>query len=40
MQGEVNQEFVDWLDRNIVCTTHEPRDLSALALELISGFGQ
>jgi len=38
MQGEVNQEFVDWLDRSIGGTTYEPRDFQALAL--ISDFGQ
>jgi len=31
IKGEVNQDFVDWLDRSIVGTTHEPRDLQALA---------
>ncbi|KAJ8437822.1 hypothetical protein Cgig2_013438 [Carnegiea gigantea] len=31
IQGEVNQEFVDWFDTSIVCTIHEPRDFQALA---------
>jgi len=27
----VNSEFVEWLKRSIVCTSHEPRDIQTLS---------
>ncbi|KAJ8425772.1 hypothetical protein Cgig2_014886 [Carnegiea gigantea] len=40
MKGELNAEFNEWLNRSLVCTSKEPRDLGALATALISDFGQ
>ena len=40
MKGELNVEFKEWLNKSLVCTSEEPRDLGALATALISDFGQ
>ena len=40
LQGEVNSEFLDWLQRSLICTSEEPRDLGTLTSALISGFGE
>ena len=40
MKGRVNEDFVPWLLRSLVCTTREPRDVSTLASAIINGYGQ
>ncbi|KAJ8426844.1 hypothetical protein Cgig2_025249 [Carnegiea gigantea] len=40
LQGEVNSEFISWLNRSLVCTSDDSRDLGALASASISGYGQ
>ena len=40
IQGKINEEFVPWLSRSLVCTTQEPRDLATLADAIIQGYGQ
>ena len=40
MKGVVNEEFIPWLSRNLVCTTQEPRDTATLASAIINGYGQ
>jgi len=37
--GEVNEEIEDWLERSLVCTTEEPRDLGSLASAIFEGCG-
>ncbi|KAJ8420960.1 hypothetical protein Cgig2_012930 [Carnegiea gigantea] len=36
----VNTEFEEWLNRSLVCTTDETRDLATLSSTIINGFGQ
>lgn len=38
--GQVNLEFEEWLNRSLVCTSDEPRDLATLASAIINDFGQ
>jgi len=40
LQGQVNSEFEEWLNRSLVCTSYEPRDLATLSSAIINGFGQ
>lgn len=40
LKGQVNLEFEDWLNRSLVCTSDEPRDLASLASTIINGYGQ
>ncbi|KAJ8429154.1 hypothetical protein Cgig2_010020 [Carnegiea gigantea] len=40
LQGRVKSEFISWLNRSLVSTYDDPRDLGALAIALISGYGQ
>jgi len=40
MKGRVNEEFLPWLSRSLVCTTQEPRDVATLASAIVSGYGQ
>ncbi|KAJ8450401.1 hypothetical protein Cgig2_004858 [Carnegiea gigantea] len=40
LHEEVNSEFISWLNRSLVCTSDDPRDLAALASALISGYRQ
>ena len=37
---QVNAEFEEWLDRRLVCTTYELRDLVTLSSAIVDGFGQ
>ena len=40
MKGRVNEDFVPWLDRSLVCTTQEPRDTATLTNAIVNGYGQ
>ena len=40
VQGQVNEEFLTWLSRSIVCKSEEPRDLGSLSSAIINGYGQ
>ena len=40
LEGQLNEEFGEWLNRSLLCTTDEPRDLATFASTIIDGFGQ
>jgi len=40
IRGKVNEDFIPWLSRSLVCTTQEPRDAATLANAIINGYGQ
>ncbi|KAJ8444434.1 hypothetical protein Cgig2_005956 [Carnegiea gigantea] len=40
LEGQINEEFKEWLNRSLLCTIDEPRDLGSLASAIIDGFGQ
>ena len=41
IKGKVNEDFIPWLSRSLVCTTQEPRDVATLAdAIIINGYGQ
>ncbi|KAJ8444203.1 hypothetical protein Cgig2_028084 [Carnegiea gigantea] len=35
----INEEFKEWLNRSLVCTTEEPKDIATLASAVNNGFG-
>jgi len=37
--GEVNYEFEEWLNKSLVCTSNDPRDLATVASTINNGFG-
>ncbi|KAJ8446314.1 hypothetical protein Cgig2_005845 [Carnegiea gigantea] len=39
LAGTINKEFEEWLNRSLVCTTEEPRDIATLASAVNDGFG-
>lgn len=39
LHGEVNEDIQEWLQRSLVCTSDEPRDLGSLASSLHEDFG-
>ena len=40
LEGQRNEEFEEWLERSLVCTSKEPRDLATLSSAICDGFGQ
>ena len=40
LTGQRNEDFEIWLERSLVCTTEEPRDLATFESAIIEGFGQ
>ena len=38
--GQRNEDVEMWLERSLVCTTEEPRDLATLESAIMEGFGQ
>jgi len=40
INGTTNEDLEEWLERTLVCTTEEPRDLATLDSAMLAGFGQ
>ena len=40
MKGKVNEDFIPWLSRSLVCSSREYRDLATLANAIINNYGQ
>jgi len=40
VQGQVNEDFLPWLSRSIICKTEEPKDLDTLSNAICNGYGK
>jgi len=40
IKGHVNEDFIPWLSRSLICTSEEPRDIGSLSSAIINGYGQ
>jgi len=40
IRGTVNEDFVPWLSKSLICTSPEPRDVATLASAIMQDYGQ
>ena len=40
LQGQVNEDFLSWLSRSLICRSQIPRDVATLASAVMSSYGQ
>ena len=40
IQGQVNEDFLPWLSKSLICTSQEPRDITTLSSAIFNGYGQ